>query len=131
MKKSIYIALFVVLCTGILMTALPNAHAEIVREKGVALIDKKGPNALRLDGHSFTAFVDRYMLVSSRTNFYDENGEPISLDALKTPCQAKIECKKTTSDVPEAVSVHVQHYLDNRPVDAQFRLPIIKPEEPR
>jgi len=131
MKKATYVMLLVVLCTGILMAVIPAAHAAEFREEGIALIESKGPNALMFDGHGFKSFVDRYMLVSTLTRFYDENGEQISLAALKIPCQAKILYRKKSSGVPEAISVHVEHYRDDRPVSTQFSLPTMKPEAPQ
>jgi hypothetical protein len=115
----------------ILSAAAPYAHAEF-REEDTALIDRKGPNALMFDGHGFKGFVDRYMQVSRLTSFYDENGEKISLVDLKVPCQARILYrKKTSGETPEAISVHVEYYPENRSLDTKFSLPIMKPEPPQ
>lgn len=131
MIKHIYSLLLVALCSGILSTAAPSAYAEY-REEGTALIDRKGPNALMFDGHGFTGFVDRYMQVSALTHFYDENGEPISLIDLKVPCQARILYrKKTSGEAPEAISVNVEYYPKNRPLDTKLSLPVMKPEPPQ
>jgi hypothetical protein len=132
MTKNIYSLLLVVLCAGILSVAMPNAHAAEYREEAIALIDRKGPNALTFDGHGFKGFVDRYMQVSALTHFYDENGEEISFANLKVPCQARILYrKKSSGGVPEAISVHVEHYREDRPIDTQWTLPRMKPEQPQ
>ncbi len=94
MKKNVCSLLIVALCGCILAIAAPRAQAES-REEGPAIIDRKGPNALMFEGHGFANFVDRYMLVTKLTRFYDENGETTTLAALKIPCEA-------TDTVPEA-----------------------------
>jgi len=119
------------LFSGILSVATPCAHAEF-REEGVAHIDRKGPNALMFDGHGFTQFADRYMQVTKLTHFYDENNEPISLNTLKIPCMAQIVYrKKTSGENPEAISVHVLHYFENRPSNTNLNLPVMKPAPPQ
>lgn len=129
MVKHIYSLLLVTLCSAILSFAAPYAHAAEYREEGVALIDRKGPNALMFDGHGFTQFVDRYMQVTGLTRFYDENNEPISLAALKIPCQAQIVYRQTASDeMPEAISVNVLHYFNNKPGDTNMNLPVMRPD---
>jgi hypothetical protein len=131
MIKQIYSLLLVAFLVGIMSAAAPSAHAEF-REEGTALIDRKGPNALVFDGHGFTGFVDRYMQVSSLTRFYDENGQAISLVDLKVPCQARILYrKKTSGENPEAISVYVEYYPENRPLDTKMSLPVMKPEPPQ
>ncbi len=131
MQKKIYPLLFIALCAGILSIAAIPAHAEF-REEGVAHIDRKGPNALMFDGHGFTQFVDRYMQVTNLTHFYDENNEPISLTSLKIPCMARIVYKKKTSgEPPEAISVYVLHYFEDRPSNTNFNLPVMTPDPPQ
>ena len=131
MIQQVYSLLLVALVFGILSAAAPSAHAEF-REEGTALIDRKGPNALMFDGHGFKGFVDRYMQVSRLTRFYDENGEEISLVDLKVPSQARILYrKKNAGEAPEAISVHVEYYPENRLLDTKMSLPIMKPEPPQ
>ena len=131
MLKHIYSLLLVTLCSGILSVATPSAHAEF-REEGVAHIDRKGPNALMFFGHGFTQFVDLYMQVTNLAHFYDENNEPISLTSLKIPCMARIVYRKKTSDeTPEAISVYVLHYFEDRPSDTNLNLPVMTPDPPQ
>jgi hypothetical protein len=131
MIQKVYSLLLVALVAGILSTAAPSAYAEY-REEGPALIDRKGPNALMFDGHGFKGFVDRYMQVSSLTRFYDENEQEISLVDLKVPCQARILYrKKSSGENPEAISVHVEYYPENRPLDTKMSLTVMKPEPPQ
>ena len=131
MMQHIYSLLLTALMVGILSAAAPSAQAEY-REEGTAIIDRKGPNALMFDGHGFKGFVDRYMQVSRQTSFYDENGEPISLVDLKVPCQARILYrKKSSGEAPEAISVHVEYYPENRPLDTKMSLPVMKPGPPQ
>ena len=132
MMKHSYPLLLIALCAAILSVATAPAFADEFRERGTAFIDRKGPNALMFDGHGFKRFADRYMGVTSQTSFYDENGVPISLLDLKIPCQATIEYrKKLSSAVPEAISVTVEHYPGDRPVDTKWNLPVMKPERPQ
>ena len=129
MIKHSYLLLLIALCAGILLVATAPAFADEFREKGTAFIDRKGPNALMFDGHGFKHFADRYMEVTSQTHFYDENDNPISLLDLKVPCQATILYrKKPWSAVPEVISVNVENYRDDRPVDTKWNLPVMKPE---
>ena len=131
MIQKVYSLLLVALEAGILSAAAPSAQAEY-REEGTALIERKGPNALMFDGHGFTGFVDRYMLVTSLTRFYDENGEPLSLVDLKVPCQARILYRKKSSGAtPEAISVTVEHYFEDRPTETKLNLPVMKPKQPQ
>jgi len=131
MIKHTYSLLLAALLIGIMSAAAPSAQAEY-REEGTALIERKGPNALMFDGHGFKGFVDRYMRVTSLTRFYDENGEPLSLADLKVPCQARILYrKKSSGENPEAISVYVEYYPENRPFDTKMSLPIMKPEPPQ
>ena len=131
MAKFIYALLIVALCSGISNVSATAAHAEALSEKATALIDEKGPNAITFDGHGFKAFVDSYMLVSDSTQFVDENGLQISLEALKVPCQATVQYKRTASDVPVVTSVDIEHYLEDRFTDTAFTLPFMKPELPQ
>jgi hypothetical protein len=131
MKTKIYLLFIAALCAAILSTTVSVTQAAGFREKGPAYIDRKGPNALMFDAHGFKRFVDRYMEVTSRTRFYDENGEPISFIDLKIPCRAQILYRKTNSGaVPEAISVKVEYYRDNEPVDTKWNLPVMKPDLP-
>jgi len=131
MARHIYALLAVALLAALMGAAPPAAHAEF-REKGTAVIGRKGPNALQFEAHGLTAFADRYMLLSSLTHFYNEEGDPISLADLKVPCQAVILYKKRTSDgKAEAISVNVEYYLEERETDTKFSLPKIKPEPQR
>jgi hypothetical protein len=131
MTTKIYFVLIIALCASILSTTVSVTQAAGFREKGPAYIDRKGPNALMFDAHGFKRFVDRYMEVTSRTRFYDENGEPISFADLKIPCRAQILYrKKSSSLVPEAISVKVIYYRDNGPVDNKWNLPVMKPDKP-
>ncbi len=131
MKKHLCLLLLVALCAGTLSITAAPAHAEF-REEGVALIERKGPNALMFDGHGFKHFVDRYMEVSSLTRCYDETGVQINFADLKFPCQARILYRiKNSGGMPEAISVRVEYYLDDRIVDAQWNLPFMKPADPK
>ena len=131
MTTKTYCIVITALCAVILSTTISTAQAAGFRERGPAYIDRKGPNALMFDAHGFKHFVDRYMEVTSRTRFYDENGEPISFVDLKIPCRAQIEYrKKSSSLVPEAISVQVKYYRDNEPVDTKWNLPVMKPDLP-
>ena len=128
MKKNVCSLLIVALCGCILAIAAPPAQAESLNE-GPAIIDRKGPNALMFEGHGFANFVDRYMLVTNLTRFYDENGETTTLTALKIPCEARIQYRRQTKGgPPEAISVTVEHYFDDRPTDTQMNLGVKKPE---
>jgi len=130
MLKNLLMLLLVTLCVGILPIAAPLAHAEF-REKGVALIDRKGPNALMFEGHGLKNFVDRYMQVTRLTRFYDENNLPISLADLKIPCQAQILYRKNArTGRPEAISVKVNFYREDRVIGTHFNLPVMKPDLP-
>ena len=130
MLKNLLVLLLITLCVGILPIAAPMAHAEF-REKGVVLIDRKGPNALMFEGHGLKSFVDRYMQVTRLTRFHDENGLPISLADLKIPCQAQLLYRKNArTGRPEAISVKVDFYREDRIIDNRFNLPTIKPPKP-
>jgi len=130
MLKNLHVLLLITLCVGILPIAAPLAHAEF-REKGVALIDRKAPNALMFEGHGLKSFVDRYMQVTRLTRFYDENGLSISLADLKIPCQARILYRKNArTGRPEAISVHVDFYREDRVINTNFNLPVMKPNKP-
>ena len=132
MLKNLHILLLVTLCTGILSGAAPTAHAAEFREKGIALIDRKGPNALMFEAHGLPSFSDRYMGVTRLTRFYDETGLQIPLADLKIPCEAKIMYRKNARTAsPEAISVHVLFYREDRIIDTKFNLPVMKPDEPR
>lgn len=131
MKKNVCSLLIVAICGCILAIAAPCAQAES-REEGPAIIDRKGPNALMFEGHGFTNFADRYMLVTNLTRFYDENGEPTTLTAFKIPCEATIQYRRQAKGgPPEAISVTVAHYFDDRPTDTQMNLATKKPEPPQ
>jgi hypothetical protein len=131
MLKNIYSLLLITLCAGILSIAVQPAQAEF-REKGIAIIEQKGPNALMFDGHGFKHFKSRYMLVTKITRIYDENGLKISYANLKFPCQTQILYRNNTSTgLPEAISVHVEHYLRNREIGTGWNLPVIKPQPPQ
>jgi hypothetical protein len=131
MLKNLHILLLAALCAGILSAAAPTVHAEF-REKGIALIDRKGPNALMFEGHGLPSFSDRYMGVTRLTRFYDETGLSISLADLKIPCEAKIlYTKNRRTALPEAISVHVILYREDRVIDTKFNLPVMKPDGPR
>ncbi len=129
MQKKIYPLLLIALCAGILSVAAVPAHAEF-HEKGAAMIVKKGPNALIFDGHGFESFISPYMLVTPLTHVYDETGAEISYIDLKFPCQARILYrKKDSGGVPEAVSVHVEYYLDGQTTGMQWNLPVMEAED--
>jgi hypothetical protein len=130
MLKNLHILLLAALCVGILSAAAPTAHAAEFREKGTALIEGKAPNALAFDGHGFKYFVDRYMRITSLTRFYDENGLSISLANLKIPCQAQIHYRRNArTGVPEAISVNVDFYREDKIVDTRFNMPSVKFQE--
>jgi len=129
MLKSIYNTLLLIALAG---AWLPHAaHAEF-REEGIAIIGLKGPNALQFEASSFTAFADRYMLVSGLTRIYSELGEPISLVELRVPCEARILYRKRTSDgLAEAISVNVQGYVEGQETATEWSLPELKPLPPQ
>jgi hypothetical protein len=130
MKKNPRMLLTALICAAIVSAAGTTALAEDFQERGSAFIDRKGPNALMFDGHDFKRFAEQYMEVTSQTRFYNENGEPISFAGFKIPCQATILYKnRTSSPAPEAISVTVEYYRDDRPVDTQWNLPVMKPEK--
>jgi hypothetical protein len=131
MLKHLYSLLLIALFAGTLSITAATAHAEF-REEGVALIERKGPNALMFDGHGFKHFVDRYMEVSSLTRCYDETGVQINFVDLKFPCKARILYRiKNSGGMPEAISIHVEYYRDERIIGAQWNLPFMKPADPQ
>ena len=131
MKKYVCSLLLAACCAVAILIAPPNAQAEF-REEAVALIEKKGPNALMFDGHGFKYFVGRYMQVTALTRCFDENGVRISYADLKFPCQAKIVYRMgKTGGRPEAITIHVEHYRGDREIGTQWNLPVIEPERPR
>ena len=128
MLKKIYVLLIAVLIAGCLPTA---AQAEF-REEGLAIIGLKGPNALQFEASGLTGFTDRYMMVSSLTRIYNENGEPISLAELKVPCEATILYKKRAKDgASEAISITIQSYIEGQATETKWSLPEIKPLPPQ
>ncbi|MBM4309468.1 MAG: hypothetical protein FJ119_00760 [Deltaproteobacteria bacterium] len=109
----------------------PAAQAEF-REEGIAIIGEKGPNALRFEANGFSAFRDRYMLVSGLTRIYNEAGEPISLAELKVPCEARILYRKRASDgASEAISINIESYIEGRETETVWSLPEIEPLPPQ
>lgn len=128
MAKNIQALFTIAVLAGLTALAVPAAHAEF-REKGIAVIAEKGPNALKFEAHGLAAFADRYMLVSRLTRIYNEEGMSIPLSSLRVPCQAEILYKKRASDgKAEAISVKVEHYLDERETTMNWSLPTIKPD---
>jgi len=127
MIKKIHALLTVALLAALTAAAAPADCAEF-REKGTAVIGEKGPNALQFEAHGLTAFTDRYMLVSRLTRIYNEEGVSIPLSALRLPCQAEVFYKKRASDgKAEAISVNVEHYLEERETTTNWSLPTITP----
>jgi hypothetical protein len=123
---------FVLLMAVLAVECLPlSAQAEF-SEEGLAIIGLKGPNALQFEASSFTAFTDRYMLVSGLTRIYNEAGEPITLTELKIPCEARILYKKRAADgSSEAISITVLGYIEGQETETKLSLPEIKPAPPQ
>jgi hypothetical protein len=131
MIKHIYSLLLAALLVGLLSIAAPSAQAEY-REEGLAIIGRKGPNALRFEASGFTGFTDPYMMVSSLTRIYNETGEQISLAELKVPCEARILYKKRAADgLAEAISITIQNYIEGQATETKWSMPEIKPEQPQ
>lgn len=127
MLKTTYILLI-----AVLLAACPlSAQAEF-REEGLAIIGRKGPNALQFEANGFESFTDRYMMVSGLTRIYNEAGEPISLTEVKIPCEARILYKKRAADgLAEAISINIENYIEGQPTGTAWSLPEIKPALPQ
>lgn len=127
MLKKIYVLLI-----AVFIAECPLAAQAEFREEGLAIIGLKGPNALQFEASSFTAFSDRYMLVSGLTRIYNEAGEPLTLAELQIPCEARILYKKRAADGrAEAISVQIENYIEGRETETKWSLPEMKPEPPR